>query len=278
MPAKAASARGREPARHAAPAPESPGAEGLAKGRLRWVRSPERAGSSGTTPLSGALRETDATSRRDPLGNQGPAQLRTRKRSGRGGWARARRPGAPRTPLGTRRHSSFAGSVNEASGRPICVGRARRGRGRREVVFPCTPSRVEVDAKAEAKSVPGRARAFPPPCESGESGSSGARRVARTGGVPLNKGVAGAGRRSEGLREHPAPRQRPGRATPGGSKRVRGGPRVDAPQPKAQGRTVPPAAFPKAGRCAPFTKGRRSHRSESEGDSRDSSRANATSP
>lgn len=139
---------------HAVTSPESPRREDLAKGRLRWVRSP-RAGH----PKVGGARAPGAfrVPTRRPAGTNSSHRW-SDSRGLPGGWgdrdggrARAREPGAQRTPLGTRRHSSFAGSVVRGIGHiAFAGGGLGKRRGRREVVLPLHPRRAEVDARAEA--------------------------------------------------------------------------------------------------------------------------------
>lgn len=160
---------------HAVTSPESPGGEGFAKGRHRRVRSPRaRHPKQGRHGSRGASR-TDATSRRDVFVSSGNRA---------GGRARAREPGAQRTPSGTRRHSSFAGSVVRGIGHVAFASDGLgKGRGRREVVLPLHPRRAEVDARAEAS--PNRASRGSPPWRSHrQEGVGRTRRAARRSHAP----------------------------------------------------------------------------------------------
>jgi hypothetical protein len=160
---------------HAVTSPESPGGEGFAKGRHRWVRSPR---ARRPTAREARLQGRFAYRRDVP-----PGRIRLSGNRA-GGRVRAREPGAQRTPSGTRRHSSFAGSVVRGIGHVAFASDGLgKGRGRREVVLPLHPRRAEVDARAEAS--PNRASRGSPPWRSHrQEGVGRTRRAARWSHAP----------------------------------------------------------------------------------------------
>jgi len=140
-------------------------------GSDRREPAPQQQGRHGSRGAS----RTDATSRRDEFVSSGNRA---------GGRVRAREPGAQRTPSGTRRHSSFAGSVVRGIGHVAFASDGLgKGRGRREVVLPLHPRRAEVDARAEAS--PNRASRGSPPWRSHrQEGVGRTRRAARRSHAP----------------------------------------------------------------------------------------------
>lgn len=196
-------------------------------------------------PGSRGASRTDAASRWE-------ISWATRSSSGKpGGRARARRPSALRTPTGTRRHSSFAGSENRGVGHaPFAGGELGPVEVAGRSCSRCTHAGPK--STSRPRRVHTRASRNLPP-----SGASWRIRVERSQArglgraAPLKQGrrVDGPAVRRVGESHH-APRRRTGNAAP--DRREHASEVVFGSMPPsrvAQGRTVPPAAFPSGSPC-----------------------------
>lgn len=223
-------------ARHAAESPESLEEEGLAKGR---PSEPDR--------RSPTLQITRATL-------QGCTRNRRVIPPGK---VRKGKPGARRTSAGTRFLSSFAGSVQGNIGQTTFAGGSLgEGRSSQGGRAPAHPNRAEVDERQ--RTGPNRSGSKPPHSRVGPT-EPGAWFVRS---LPLKQGLGSSESAVRRDASHPAlcgDQRARLRAVKSASEVVL----VSMPPSlRAQGRTMPPAAFPRTGRCASFTTGRRSHPSE----------------
>lgn len=244
-------ALGDRAARHAAKPPESLDEEDLAKGRPSEPDRRERAPRESVARGSRGARETDASSHRARSARANPVH-RTPRRV----HVVVRRLQAPSTKHRALRFCGWCARRRSRSSRRSC------SRDRE-------PSRSRCEAENRSEQV--RLEASPPSGGIERSQARGSR-----GRGPLNKVHGRVSPPFEGMlriRHSAETRERDFERS---TARQRWSSCRCPPAGMAQGRTMPPAAFPSNGSLCILPEGSRSHPSENEGDSSWSSRANVT--